>query len=211
MIVATIELIHPKSGDKIISPWSGFCMVVKEGLYEEDLTDEQFQEQLSSIISTPPRLTVFSAGAMNSLMDVQTRRMKKEAIDVIQTVDRTCAGCGYCSFHCFGFQDFGRYRVTSQQATLRDRILVQRSEIFIALDSTPDSSNAPVEVKYRLWLGKSVIALFRRDQPRLDYREWLTSQIEEKPATNPPSVFLTYDCLSDLAGGLGYVLSSIAQ
>lgn len=202
-----IELVYPQSPILDQPPMEDFQMIVKEGPYEEDLTDRDFHQQLRCITATLPEEIVFSAGAMNALMNPETRRMKKEAIDVIQTIDRVCADLGLRSFHCFGFQEFGRKRVTSKQATLRDKILVQRCSKFIALDSTPDSSNAPIEVRKRLSLGQSVIALFRSDNPRTEYREWFIEQVKGRPYTDPLSIIFTYDNLVDLAQGLSPILA----
>lgn len=208
--MATVELLYPQSPILDQPPMVDFQMTVKEGPYEEDLSDREFQAQLRCITSINPELIVFSAGAMNALMDPQTRRMKKEAVAVIKTVDKVCEELALVSFHCFGFQDFGRLRVTSYQASLRDEILVQRCRKFIALDSAPESSNAPIEIRKRLSLGESVIALFRKDNPRLEYREWFIEQVESRPNTDPLSLILIYDDLVDLAGGLSPLLTSTA-
>lgn len=209
--MARVELVYPQSPILDQPPMVGFKMTVKEGPYEEDLSDRKFQGQLRCISLINPGLIVFSAGAMNALMDPQTRRMKKEAVAVIKTVDKVCEGLGLISLHCFRFQDFGRLRVTSRQATLRDGILVERCREFIALDSTPDSSNAPIEVQMRLSLGRGVIALFRNDNPRPEYREWFIEQVRSRPFTNPLSMTITYDDLTDLHQGLGQILSSANQ
>ena len=196
--MAIVELIHPQSARKDIPVWSEFRMQPKEGPYEEDLPTELFIQQLRRVRSTSPNRLAFIVGAMNNLMDSQTGRMTKEAIALVKTTDRAATSCGYSCFHCFGLQDFGRYRVTSQQATLMDRLLVKRSNLFISLDTTPDSSNAPIETLYRLRLGGSVIALFKEDNPRPEYREWLSEQVQSGSHTNPLAVFLTYQDLDDL-------------
>lgn len=209
MLMATVELVYPQSPEISIPSPDNFRMNVKEGPYEVDLTDREFQEQLLCITQTRPQEIIFSVGAMNSLMDPMTRRMKEEAINVIRTVDEVCETLGYRSFHCFGLQEFGRKRITSDQATLRDGILVQRCEKFIALDTTPDSSNAPIELQKRLSLGRPVVALFRQDNPRPKYREWFLEQVKARPYTDPLSVMVIYDGLPDLSCGLKEVL--IAQ
>ncbi|MBI2039495.1 hypothetical protein HYT18_00285 [Candidatus Microgenomates bacterium] len=196
--MAKIELVYPQSPTTKLETPINFQMDVKDGPYEEDLPDDRFRQQLREIRTTPPNKTAFLVGAMNKYMDSQTRRMVKEARELIETVDRALVDYNYRCFHCFGLQDYGKYRVTSSQATLRDGILVRRSNIFIALDTAPESSNAQTEILYRLDQGGSLIALFREDNLRPEYRGWLEEQVASRLSTNPSAVILTYRNLDDL-------------
>lgn len=205
--MAKVELVYPQSASIKEEPPIRFEMTVKEGPYEKDLSDEQFQGQLRGICSLPVEETVFVVGAMNSQMDLTTGRMMDESRKLVETIDSVCEYCMLYSLHCFGLQEFGKYRVTSAQATLRDGILVQRSSRFIALETTPESNNAPIEVRYRLGLGRSVIALFNEANPRPEYREWFIEQVRSRPHTDPKSYMLTYNGLSDLARALPQLLS----
>lgn len=200
--MAIVEFIYPKSVGSDIVSGIDFRMEVKDGPYEMYLPDKLFEQQMIDICSTPPVIMVSVVGAMNAQMNEQTRRMNRDAIKLVQTVDEAFTNCGYRCFHCFGFQEFGKYKVTSEQATIRDGILVQRSNLFVVLDTTPDSSNAPIEALYRLRLGRSIIALFSEDNPRPEYKRWLTDQVELGSSTNPLAVFLTYRSLHDLGQGL---------
>lgn len=200
--MAIVEFIYPKSPGSDIVSGTDFRMEVKEGPYEEDLPVELFHKRLIDIRSTLPGRTASLVGAMNALMNNQTHRMREEAKELVLTVDEALTSCGYRSFHCFGLQGFGRYRVTNQQATIVDGMLAQRSDLYIALDTTPDSPNAKAEILYRLKLRRSVVALFNKDNPRPEYRKWLAEQVESGPDTNPSAIFLTYKGLYDLGQGI---------
>lgn len=195
--MAAVELIYPRSSVKR-TQFKRFRMKVKDGPGEY-MTEKEHQDELRYLISLPSREFVFYVGAMHSRMILETGQMIKEDIQLIQSLDDFFKQLGYHPSHCFGRQDFGRQRVTSDQATRVDALSTQKSSIFVALPTLECSENAKKEVRYRLWLEKPVIAL---TYEHVNYRDWFIPLVESYPSSKRPSVLITGNNMQDLIGGL---------
>lgn len=207
--MATVEFIYPKCSEKVI-PFKGFWMNVKDGPGEY-MSEKEHQDELRYLISIPGKEFVFYVGAMHDRISLETGQMIREDIELIQSLDGFFKYLGYNPNHCFGRQDFGRKRVTSEQATRIDALSTQRSSIFIALPTTPISGNAREEVGYRLWLERPVIGLTFSGMEGQNYRNWFIPLVESSRNDVQPSVLITGINRDDLIEGLGRVVSSASQ
>lgn len=135
------------------------------------LTDEEFEAHKARLETPPTGLRTFIIGAMTGMLDVNLRRLPDEYINFIERIHSNYEQMGIDSYSCFRRERYGEIGITSDHATVLDRLALDTSHFLTILPGATNSLGTWKEIVHAVKTGTHLVGLFRERDPEMGFRQ----------------------------------------
>lgn len=173
-------------------------------------TEEQFQAD-RRLLETPTngRLRTFVIGAFTALFDPSIGCLPPDYEKLIRSIHGFYEETRLVEpYSCFVRERFGRIGITSDHATVLDRLALDTSDFLTLLPGASHSPGTWKEIKHASTRGTRIVGLFKEDQPDLHFQAAIMREAANGGA-NSPLTFITFNSPNHLFEQLHEVTRNI--
>ena len=134
-------------------------------------TTEEFEAHRTRLDTPPTYLRTFIIGTMTALLDPSLKRLPDKYIDLIETIHEFYEGRDIDSYSCFRRERYGAIGITSEYATVLDRLALDTCHFLTVLPGASNSPGTWKEIAYATKRGIDLVGLFRENDPEMEFRQ----------------------------------------
>lgn len=172
------------------------------------LTQEEFQSQLEWLKTPPVAPRTFVIGAFTALFDPGLRRLPDWYKVFVESFHLFYEGVGFESYSCFRREHYGLKGITSEQATVLDKLALDTSHFLTLLPGASNSQGTWKELDYATRAGTEVVCFFKGKDPEIEFQLAIKGLAAENGAKSPLTI-VTYENSDDLFAQLGAVIPEL--
>ena len=149
----------------------------------------------------------FIVGAMTKRLDPGLRRLPDVYANLIESIHKTLEMVGVETYSCFRRERFGTIGITSEHATILDRLALDTSHFLTMLPGASDSGGTWKEIVHATKAGTHIVGLFNEQEPELEFRDRIMEAAAVHGARSS-LVFVTFGSHDELVSGLTQVATT---
>lgn len=172
------------------------------------LTEEEFLADRARLERRSSGLWTFVIGAYTSLLDPKTGLLPWDYTLFIRGIHNFYTTKGLGNYSCFLRERFGAVGISSEYATILDKMALEKSDFLTVLPGASNSNGTWKEITYGTQKGTELICLFRESDPDMAFRQ----RIMEAAAVHGVKselTFVTFRTQSDLMPQLEVVVPEL--
>lgn len=175
----------------------------------EFFTPEQFQQDRSWLKSAPlGKLRTFIIGTFTGFFDPSIGRLPDHYEELITTLHGHLEGLDIQTYSCFRREKFGRLGITSEHATVLDKLALDTSDFLTLLPGASNSAGTWKEIVHATQKGTRIVGLFHEGQPEEDFQEAIMRTAAASQG-NSPLTYVTFGSTPHLLEQLTEVVKKI--
>ncbi len=172
------------------------------------LSEESVRLQSTYLEAPKTMRRTFVLGPMTGLLVPSLGRLPDERISLIYSVHNFFDRMGIDSYSCFLRERMGQIGITSEQATILDKLALDTSDILTVLPDASNSAGTWKEIVYATKTGTALVCLFNKDDLEMGFR----TRIIESAAVHAGGselTFVTFGTAEELFSGLREVVDEM--
>lgn len=177
-------------------------------IHSSFFTEEQFQADKARLETPPDSHRTFIVGAFTGYLNPVLRRLPYYYSDFIDALHQFYITIGVEPYSSFIREKHGELGISSEHATILDRLALDTSHFLTVLPNASDSAGTWKEICHATKRGTDLVCLYREENPEMEFRQ----RIMEASAVyggKSNLTLVTFDNQSELFGALRVVTNEL--